>query len=103
MKQKIVFGPALGAGDCVVLGGDADHLADRRFVRARRRAEHGRLAADDLHRVVIDVLVRDEQEIGASRPRSAGSRTRARAQLIRSPMSPNGSMNTVVSPRDLEC
>ena len=39
--------------------------------RARRRAQHVRLAADRLDRVVVAVLVRDEQQIGST-PAIAG-------------------------------
>jgi hypothetical protein len=51
---------ALGAGDLVVLGGDGDHLADRRLEGPRGRTQDHRRAADDLDRVVVDVLVRHE-------------------------------------------
>jgi len=47
-----------------VLGGDGDHLADRRLEGARRRTHNLRRAADDLHDVVIGVLVRHQQDVG---------------------------------------
>jgi len=46
-----------------VLGGDADHLAERCLVPAWR-SQHERLAADDLDGIVVGVVVRDEQEVG---------------------------------------
>ena len=66
-KQKIVFGPAGGAGDVVVVGGDRHDLSDRRVERPRGRADRGRRVGGDLGRVVVRVLVRDEHEIGAHR------------------------------------
>ncbi len=48
----------------VVLGGDRDHLAERRLEPARGRAEHGRSPSRYLDAVVVRVLVRDEHEIG---------------------------------------
>jgi hypothetical protein len=55
--------PALGAGDGVVLGRDPDDLAERRLVRPRLR-QHDRVAADRLHRVVVEMIMRDEQHVG---------------------------------------
>jgi hypothetical protein len=52
----------LRACDGIVLGGDPDHLADRRLVRPRC-AEHPRRAADDLDGVMVEVIVRHEHEI----------------------------------------
>ncbi len=45
--------PALRAGDLVVLGRDADDLADRRLVGPRQRPEHHRVAADRADAVVV--------------------------------------------------
>ena len=66
-KQKIVFGPARGAGDVVVVGGDRHDLSHRRVERPRGRADRGRRVGGDLGRVVVRMLVRDEHEIGAHR------------------------------------
>ena len=56
--------PALRARGLVVLGGDRHDLAERRFERARRRANQVRVAADDLYRIVVEVLVRHQEELG---------------------------------------
>jgi hypothetical protein len=42
-----------------VLGGDGDHLADRRLEPSGRRAQDDGSAADGLDAVVVGVLVRD--------------------------------------------
>ena len=63
--------PALRPGDLVVLGRDADDLADRRLVGARQRPEHHRIAADRADAVVVEVLVGHEQR-SALTPSIAG-------------------------------
>ena len=57
--------PALRSGDIIVLGGDRDDLADRRLEPTGGRTKDDRRAADDRDVVVVAMLVRDEQEIGA--------------------------------------
>ncbi len=52
------------ARDVVVLARDRDDLADRRLERARRRADHERLALDRVDAAVVDVLVRHEEDVG---------------------------------------
>jgi hypothetical protein len=52
------------AGHVVVLGGRCDDRAERRLVRAGGRAHDRRRPSDGLDRVVVEVLVRDEQEVG---------------------------------------
>ena len=47
-----------------MLGRDRDHLADRRLEPAGGGADDDRVAGDDLDAVVVEVLVRDEDEVG---------------------------------------
>jgi hypothetical protein len=47
-----------------VLGGDRDHLAERRIERSGRRSHDVGRAGDEVDRVVVAVLVRHEQEVG---------------------------------------
>jgi hypothetical protein len=51
--------PACRSRYGVVLGGDGDHLADRRLEPSGRRAQDDGSAADGLDAVVVGVLVRD--------------------------------------------
>jgi hypothetical protein len=51
-------------GDVVVLRSNRDDLADRRLV-GPGRADHDGVAADRLDAVVVEMLVRDEQQVGA--------------------------------------
>ncbi len=71
-------GAALRAGDVVVLGGDADHLAERRVVRARRS------------RAAIDRRARDRPRRRCGR-RAHASRAGGRARSSRSPGSRSAS------------
>src|SRR5205823_7537771 len=57
--------PPLGAGGVVVRGGDAQDVTNGRLVRAGRRAQDNRVTADRSDAVVVQMLVGDEQQVGA--------------------------------------
>src|SRR2546423_1470358 len=61
LEDEDRVGPALGAGDRIVLRCHPHHLAHRGLVGAGHRAYHRRVAADGLDAVVVHVLVGDEQ------------------------------------------
>jgi hypothetical protein len=62
-KQEDRVRPALGAGGLVVLGGDCDHLPERRLETPRGRPQDRRVPADGLDAVVVEVFVRDQQQV----------------------------------------
>jgi hypothetical protein len=67
-----------------VLGRDPDHLAKGRVLRAGRTDDHG-ITADDLDRVVVEVIVRHQKQVG---------RDLLDPRAVRPETSPNGSMKT---------
>ena len=69
-EQRV--GAALGAGGVVVLGGDGEHLADRRLQAPGGRAQRHRVAGDRADAVVVEVLVGDEQRGRPRTPSIAG-------------------------------